>query len=158
MHLHKLTLAAWLEWEVYFKLLTFLSPLARRTKILLSMTPTSSNLSTKLTFIALFIVNKHIQRSRCCKNEEVQFNACLVPFTKIYRRPRTVLKKNGGKLTLNSVVYLSLLVLCGHVSFVESENTPLLQILDETMAGEMMIELARGHAGIKCLGKSMSAN
>lgn len=40
------------------------------------------------------------------------------------------------------------------VSFVESDNTPLIQIQDKIMAGETMMELVQGHAGMR---KAMSA-
>ncbi|KAG0609475.1 hypothetical protein M758_8G187000 [Ceratodon purpureus] len=41
-----------------------------------------------------------------------------------------------------------------YFSLVESDNTPLLQIPDKTMAGEMMMELAVGHAELKRQGRS----
>ena len=43
------------------------------------------------------------------------------------------------------------------VSFMESDNTPLLQIQDKKMAGDIMMELALGHAGINCLRKFIPA-
>ena len=132
--------AAWLKWELYFKCVTFSSLWPRWMRILLSMTPISSNRFESEYSIYCIVLREYLSFLKLRDSMSIRLQEHLFYWT--------VMGNNSWKLTRNPI--LIVYVLPCDVSFVESENTPLLQLQDKTLAGDMMMELAVGHAGIIC--------